>query len=184
MVKNGHPPTSGPIKRSKKPPRRKMVRYDPYYTWNRGGRLKELRIRNLARKYAFIWRQKIWGNCSLTPSAVKRHLDEKRRIRLFLAWKRFWWEKNKEWKLNVRATIHYNHKVAENVLTRWSSFVKENKSFRNKECHAFQDCFHLNLKTHAPTKLKWVRVSPMAVVLILPHAKFGSLERGTPPPRW
>ena len=120
-----------------------MVRYDPYYTWNRGGRLKELRIRNLARKYAYIWREKIWGNCSLTPSAVKRHLDEKRRIRLFLAWKRFWWEKNKEWKLNVRATIHYNHKVAENVLTRWSSFVKENKSFRNKECQAFQDSFHL-----------------------------------------
>ena len=151
MVKNGHPPTSGPMKRTKKPPRRKMVRYDPYYTWNRGGRLKELRIRNLARKYAYIWREKIWGNCSLTPSAVKRHLEEKRRIRLFLAWKRFWWEKNKEWKLNVRATIHYNHKVAENVLTRRSSFVKENKSFRNKECQAFQDSFHLNLKTHAPS---------------------------------
>ena len=140
MAKNGQ--VSHKRTKSKNQAPRKMRRYDPYYTWNRGGRLKELRIRNLARKYAFIWREKIWGNRSLTPSVAKQHLDERRRIRLFLAWKRFWWEKNKEWKLNVRSTIHYNHKVAENVIKQWSNYVKANKAFRNKEYQAIQVGFY------------------------------------------
>ena len=36
-------------------------KYDPLYTWNRGGRLKEIRKRKLARKFFLHWKTKVWG---------------------------------------------------------------------------------------------------------------------------
>ena len=79
--------------------RKKRRRYDPNYTWNRGGRLKELRIRCLARKFAHLWRSKTWGNDKISPTDASKRIDKYYLKKTFGIWTHIWWEKNKEWKL-------------------------------------------------------------------------------------
>ena len=76
-------------------PKRKKRRYDPNYTWNRGGRLKELRIRTLARKFAHKWKRETFGSAMVTPSVARRHYDQVVVRSSFHHWRRIWWDRNK-----------------------------------------------------------------------------------------
>jgi len=110
--------------------RKKLKRYDPCYTWNRGGRLKEIRIRHFARKFYYLWKIKTWGSRQLTPSVVQLKLDKILKQKYFTAWRNLWWERNKEWKLEVRAKIHYESKTFGAVFENWRQFVERQKRFR------------------------------------------------------
>ncbi|XP_042362696.1 protein SFI1 homolog [Plectropomus leopardus] len=64
----------------------RKVPYRVGYSWNKGGRLKELRIRHLARKFLKIWMQNTFGRI-LPHKANWVHTDQQR---MRLVWER--WE--------------------------------------------------------------------------------------------
>ena len=80
---------------------KKLKRYNPSYTWNRGGRLKEIRIRHKARKFYYLWKIKTWGSRTRTPKFIEDKINHQKLRKVFLAWKSIWWEANKEWKLGT-----------------------------------------------------------------------------------
>ena len=103
--------------------KRKKRRYDPNYTWNRGGRLKEIRIRCLARKFAQKWKLKTFGG-KITPSMARKHYERQLERFYFVHWRKIWWDRNKEWKLDVRAKVHHSDKLARLALYNWKALVK------------------------------------------------------------
>ena len=74
--------------------RRKKRPYDPSYTWNRGGRLKEIRIRCMARKFAHKWIQQTWGG-KVNPEKAKKHYENNLKRRMFTHFRKIWWDRNK-----------------------------------------------------------------------------------------
>merc|ERR1711937_477955 len=113
--------------------RRKIKRHDPTCTWNRGGRLKEIRIRHLARKFYWKWKEKTWGNRNLTPKIIEDQISKIRIKRAFSAWKHIWWETNKEWKLDVRSKVYRQNKLMENAFSLWSEFLIRRRTQKRLE---------------------------------------------------
>ncbi|XP_043977144.1 protein SFI1 homolog isoform X4 [Gambusia affinis] len=113
--------------------RRVQTRKVPYrvgYNWNKGGRLKELRIRHLARKFLKIWMHNTFGRvlplqASLLATFKVLHESEEYEImqdmvwyrshyirgllrRAFETWRDDWWKSRREWSLLLRAECHYS----------------------------------------------------------------------------
>ncbi|XP_069139163.1 protein SFI1 homolog [Argopecten irradians] len=101
--------------------RSKVKTYRPGYTWDRGGRLKEIRIRFLARKFSSIWKKKTFGR--IMPSVARAHYHQKIMREAFRDWYDMWWVVRKEWRLLVRAECHYRYTIYCRTVQAWKRFV-------------------------------------------------------------
>ncbi|XP_048111384.1 protein SFI1 homolog isoform X2 [Alosa alosa] len=99
----------------------RKFKYRVGYSWNRGGRLKELRIRHLARKFFFIWMRKTFGRVS--PSKARSHYRRVVLGRALEQWRDVWWYSRKEWSLAIRADCHYRYYLFHKVFPAWRSFT-------------------------------------------------------------
>ncbi|XP_077991985.1 protein SFI1 homolog, partial [Glandiceps talaboti] len=115
-------PVGSPGRQARQRRRQQTVRvYRPTYDWNRGGRLKELRIRNLARKYWNIWVHNVFGK--VRPSVIRKHYRRALLKRTFQSWYDVWWTERKEWRLMVRAEYHDRFRTWRQVWLAWKQFV-------------------------------------------------------------
>ncbi|KAM8868779.1 uncharacterized protein sfi1 [Synchiropus picturatus] len=97
---------------------------------NVGGRLDELRIRNLARKFSKIWVHNTFGR--ILPHSARSHYNRVILRRAFEEWKEQWWTSRREWSLTIRANIHYRYYLCQVVFLRWKMFMSSQQEKRKK----------------------------------------------------
>ncbi|XP_071349920.1 protein SFI1 homolog [Trachinotus anak] len=124
-----HRPSSGETKQVRKVHTRK-VPYRVGYNWNKGGRLKELRIRHLARKFLKIWMQNTFGR--VAPHKAKSHHDSVELRRAFEGWREEWWTSRREWSLTMRAECHYRYYLYNLVFHSWRMFMSSQREKNSK----------------------------------------------------
>ncbi|XP_009706871.1 PREDICTED: protein SFI1 homolog [Cariama cristata] len=107
------------------------------YTWHQRRRLKEFRIRCLARKFFCLWAKKTFGQ--VLPSKARCFYDQKILQKTFGEWKE-WWTVCRERKLSLRADSHYRHLLHNSIFKAWRAYVCQQQGKRNKyhvaESHA------------------------------------------------
>ncbi|XP_056241687.1 protein SFI1 homolog [Seriola aureovittata] len=130
-------PRSGETKQLRKVHTRK-VPYRVGYSWNKGGRLKELRIRHLARKFLNIWMQNTFGR--VPPHKAKSHYESVVLRRAFEGWREEWWTSRREWSLTMRAECHYRYYLYNLGFHSWQVFMsmqrKKKKKLQNAQSYA------------------------------------------------
>ncbi|XP_052101609.1 protein SFI1 homolog isoform X2 [Mytilus californianus] len=105
--------------------------YKPGYTWNRGGRVKELRIRCLARKFSQIWKKQTFGR--VMPSTARYHYQKHIMKLAFNEWYDMWWHVRKEWRLMVRAECHFRYLAWTKYFEAWKEFIVYKKEEKRKK---------------------------------------------------
>ncbi|XP_024125391.1 protein SFI1 homolog isoform X2 [Oryzias melastigma] len=124
---------SGETKQAGKAPNNRRFLYRVGYNWNKGGRLKELRIRHLARKFLNIWKRNTFGQ--ILPQQVRLHYKRGLLKRALKAWKDEWWISRREWIFTVQAECHYRYYLYIWTFRHWrksASLRKEKKEKAQK----------------------------------------------------
>ncbi|KAK5872526.1 hypothetical protein PBY51_013217 [Eleginops maclovinus] len=123
----------------------RKIPYRVGYSWNKGGRLKELRIRHLARKFLRIWMQNTFGR--ILPHKAKSHCDSVVLRRAFEGWRDEWWTSRREWSLSVRADCHYRYYLYNLAFHSWQSFLLLHKEKKSKvqKAQSFADRQRMSL---------------------------------------
>ncbi|XP_017574687.1 protein SFI1 homolog isoform X1 [Pygocentrus nattereri] len=124
----GKPGSSG--KKRMQPTPNCKITYRVGYTWNRGGRLKELRIRHLARKFLHLWIEKIFGRVTL--SRAKSYYNKVILKKVLRAWRDEWWHARREWTLMIRADCHYKYVLYSKVYKAWCAYVSVHKEEKRR----------------------------------------------------
>uniref|UniRef100_A0A8C9DQC4 SFI1 centrin binding protein n=1 Tax=Prolemur simus TaxID=1328070 RepID=A0A8C9DQC4_PROSS len=130
---------------SKKPPafsgiRREVpsaglpVQYHASHTWTRRGRLKELHIRCVARKFLYLWIRMTFGR--VFPSKARFYYEQRILRKVFDEWKEEWWVSHHEWKLCVRADCHYRYYLYNLMFQTWKTYVCQQQEMRNEYMRA------------------------------------------------
>ncbi|XP_073323532.1 uncharacterized protein sfi1 [Pagrus major] len=117
--------------------RKVHTRKFPYrvgYSWNKGGRLKELRIRHLARKFLKIWMHNTFGRILLHKA--RSHYRSTVLRRAFGGWRDEWWTSRREWSLTMRAECHNRYYLYNLAFQRWRMFVSLQMEKKSKIQHA------------------------------------------------
>ncbi|XP_068937647.1 protein SFI1 homolog [Petaurus breviceps papuanus] len=108
------------------------------YAWNRGGRLRELRIRCLARKFFSLWA--VWTFGRVLPSRARHHYETRLLQKTFEYWREEWWAVRREWKLRVRADCHYRYSLYNLMFQAWQTYVRQQRDRKHRyhraEAHA------------------------------------------------
>ncbi|XP_031709155.1 protein SFI1 homolog [Anarrhichthys ocellatus] len=125
--------SSGSSGGERKQVRKVHTRKVPYrvgYSWNKGGRLKELRIRHLARKFLKIWMQNTFGR--ILPHKAKSHYNTVVLRQAFAGWRDEWWTSRREWSLTMRAECHYRYYLYNLVFHSWRTFMSLQREKKRK----------------------------------------------------
>nr|KAF6404088.1 SFI1 centrin binding protein [Molossus molossus] len=98
------------------------------------GRLRELRIRCVARKFLYLWIRKTFGR--VFPSKARFYYKQRILRKVFEEWKEEWWVFHREWKLCVRADCHYRYYLYNLMFQTWKTYVHQQQDMRNKYIRA------------------------------------------------
>ncbi|XP_055261714.1 protein SFI1 homolog isoform X4 [Moschus berezovskii] len=113
---------------------RQPVKYHPSQARTRRGRLRELRVRCLARKYLYLWIRMTFGR--VFPSKARLYYEQKILRKVFEEWKEEWWVSHREWKLRVRADCHYRYYLYSLMFQTWKTYVYQQREMRSKYLRA------------------------------------------------
>nr|KAF6312216.1 SFI1 centrin binding protein [Pipistrellus kuhlii] len=98
------------------------------------GRLKELRIRCVARKFLYLWIRKTFGR--VFPSKARCYYKQRVLRKVFEEWKAEWWVSQREWKLCVRADCYYRYYLYSLMFQTWQTYVHQQQGLRAKYTRA------------------------------------------------
>ncbi|XP_008839226.1 protein SFI1 homolog isoform X2 [Nannospalax galili] len=93
-------------------------------------RIRELRIRCVARKFLYLWIRITFGR--VIPSRARLYCDQRILQKVFGEWREEWWISQKEWKLCIRADCHYRYYLYSLMFQNWKTFVHQRREMRSK----------------------------------------------------
>ncbi|XP_077916873.1 protein SFI1 homolog isoform X6 [Halichoerus grypus] len=116
--------------RSEIPSASHPVQYHASRGWTQRNRLRELRIRCVARKFLYLWIRMTFGR--VFPSKARFYYEQRILRKVFEEWKEEWWVFQREWKLCVRADCHYRYYLYNLMFQTWRTYVHQQQEMRTK----------------------------------------------------